>query len=79
MRMAIVVLGVSLLAAPAFANTQGAQQGEAPKAANAPAAKASKLCIKYGDVTGSRLQRVKCRTKSDWELLGVDIDALGKD
>lgn len=33
-----------------------------------------KYCIKYGDMTGTRVKREECRTKKDWADEGVQID-----
>ena len=79
MRMAIVGLSLSLLAVPASATEagagdQGAQQSAAPKTATAPAAKERRYCVQYGEITGSRIQSVECKTKANWARLGVDVD-----
>ena len=79
MRMAIVGLSLSLLAVPATAtetgaSDQGAQQSAAPKTAAAPTAKGPRYCFQYGEVTGSRIQSMVCKSKAAWARLGVDVD-----
>ena len=48
---------------------------------NSVAAKPAKertYCLQFGLDTGSRINRVECKTKREWAQLGVDIDDLGK-
>jgi hypothetical protein len=37
-----------------------------------------KYCIQYEQDTGSRINRVECRTKAEWAKLGVYLDDLTK-
>ncbi len=66
-------LGTILVAAPAAATDP---QGNTVAAK--PAAKEKTYCLQYSLDTGSRINRVECKTKKDWQRLGVDIDDLGK-
>ena len=43
-----------------------------------PQAKAKTYCLQFGLDTGSRINRVECKTKREWAMLGVDVDDLGK-
>ena len=44
-----------------------------------PAAKERTYCLQFGLDTGSRINRVECKTKREWAQLGVDVDeALAK-
>jgi len=66
-------LGTILAAAPA---TAADPQGNSMDAK--PAAKEKTYCLQYALDTGSRINRVECKTKKDWQRLGVDVDDLGK-
>lgn len=35
-------------------------------------------CLQFGLDTGSRINRVECKTKREWAMLGVDVDDLAK-
>jgi len=41
-----------------------------------PAPPERTYCLQYTQDTGSRINRTECRTKKDWERLGVDVDEL---
>lgn len=47
---------------------------------NTVAAKAKEktYCLQFGLDTGSRINRVECKTKREWAMLGVDVDELAK-
>ena len=53
------------VAASAQANSNQQQQADASK----------KYCIKLEAITGSRLNLRQCRTKAEWEAIGVDVSA----
>lgn len=57
-----------VLAAPAIA-------GAAP---NRAAKDQQKYCFQYEQDTGSRINRVECKTKAEWAKLGVYVDELTK-
>ena len=38
----------------------------------------TKYCIAIEAATGSRINKVECRTKSEWAQLGVDVDEISK-
>ena len=63
-------LGTLLFASAASANPQG------NSAAAKPAAKNRTYCLQFGLDTGSRINRVECKTKREWAQLGVDVDEL---
>lgn len=79
----LIAIAAASLAVPA-----AAQNDPAPRAPTitAPAqggggatkAKPTRYCVK-SDITGSRIQRRACRTRSDWLLQGYDpLDDLKK-
>jgi len=39
---------------------------------------AQKICIQYSSETGSRLVRLECRTKDEWQRLGVELDDVSQ-
>jgi hypothetical protein len=41
-----------------------------------PPAKEKTYCLQFSLDTGSRINRMECRTKKEWALLGVDVDNL---
>jgi hypothetical protein len=77
MRLTLVALSLSLLAAPVAASAQSTQ-GATPKNSRAAAAKAKIYCFEVEPTTGSRITRRECNTKSQWEALGVEFDKIGK-
>jgi hypothetical protein len=38
----------------------------------------TKYCIEVAASTGSRINKMECRTKTDWASLGVDVDEVIK-
>lgn len=50
----------------------------ASAAPNKPARDQQKYCIQYEQDTGSRINRVECKTKAEWAKLGVYVDELTK-
>jgi len=54
----------------------GAPGNAAPKQGSRDQAqpKAQKYCLQYENETGSRLRREECRTREEWQRLGVDLD-----
>jgi hypothetical protein len=61
----LIGLGVALVGSPAAA---------AGKSANP--AQEKKYCLQYSTDTGSRINRVECRTRKEWAKLGVYVDEL---
>ena len=63
-----------LIASPASAwdSAQGNSVGAKAQA------KEKTYCLQFGLDTGSRINRVECKTKREWAQLGVDVDDLGK-
>lgn len=67
----LALLGLILAAAPASAAD--------PARDKAAAETKTKYCIEVEASTGSRINKMECRTKAEWALLGVDVDqALAK-
>ena len=68
-----LALGTLLVAAPAVA------AGDPPgnTVAAKPAAKEKTYCLQYSLDTGTRINRVECKTKKEWQRLGIDLDDLG--
>jgi hypothetical protein len=64
-RVLIASAIVSLMAVPAAA--QSTSKGRA-------AGKEPVYCLQFSSETGSRISRMECRTKKDWERLGVELD-----
>jgi guanyl-specific ribonuclease Sa len=56
---------VALMAVPA-----AAQQSQAK---GRQAAKDAVYCLQFSSETGSRINRLECKTKKDWERLGVEF------
>ena len=63
----LLVPAALLMASPAI----GTQQ-----AATKVAPKETTYCLQLEPLTGSRISHTECRTKKEWELLGVDVDDL---
>jgi hypothetical protein len=66
------------LAASCLAVATPAMSAESPQT-NSVAAKPAPektYCLQFGLDTGSRINRVECKTKRDWARLGVDIDEV---
>jgi len=63
----VIAAGAALMAAPAVAEQQSKTR---------PASPERTYCLQYTQDTGSRINRTECRTKKDWERLGVDVDEL---
>jgi len=38
----------------------------------------TKYCIQVEASTGSRINKMECRTRADWAQLGVDVDEVQK-
>jgi len=38
----------------------------------------TKYCIEIEASTGSRINKMECRTKAEWASLGVDVDEISK-
>ena len=62
--IAMISASIILVGAPAYA---------APKQATRD--QGQKICLQYENDTGSRLRRQECRTREEWQRLGIDIDA----
>jgi hypothetical protein len=65
-------LGTILVAVPA-----AAADPQSNTVAAKPTAKEKTYCLQYALDTGSRINRVDCKTKKEWARLGVDVDDLG--
>ena len=68
----IVVAAASLVAA---ASPALARQDDPAMPAGAPAASEGALyCLRVEPITGSRIETIRCETRQEWILLGVDLD-----
>lgn len=64
----IACLATFAAAAPSLAQDE-------PAPTSAPAAAPGALyCLRVEPVTGSRIEAVRCETRVEWSLLGVDLD-----
>jgi hypothetical protein len=63
----LAVLALILGAAPATA---------ADSAAKSAAKDQTKYCIQVEPSTGSRISTTECRTKVEWESIGINVDEL---
>ena len=63
-------LVVSIVTSPAIAKGTTDHRSDQGKAS----ADTKKYCIKYDDITGTRISREECRTKKEWADEGVQID-----
>lgn len=63
---------LSMMAAisPAIAT----QPSQIPQESAPAAAEDARYCLRVEPITGSRVEAVRCKTREDWSLLGVDID-----
>jgi hypothetical protein len=68
------ILGSLLVAVPTTAADNPQANSVAPK--TRVAAKDQTYCLQFGVDTGSRIKRVDCKTKRQWETLGVDVDEV---
>lgn len=67
----LILAGVATMTAPATA------QQSADK--NRPQVQEKTYCFQYTSETGSRINRLECKTKREWARVGVDVDEmLGK-
>jgi hypothetical protein len=62
----IVMISASIIltGSPAIAAPKQAPKGQPGQ----------KYCLQYENDTGSRLRRQECRTKEEWQRLGVDVN-----
>jgi hypothetical protein len=74
-----VVPALFLVAASTSASAaQTDSRTAAAKPAAAAGAKGNKICIKVAPMTGSRFEKLECKTREDWARDGVDIDEMLK-
>ena len=70
-KFASVAVGTLLFAAPVLAQ----QDPQSNTAASKPAKQQEKTyCFQFSLDTGSRINRMECKTRKQWEMLGVDVD-----
>jgi hypothetical protein len=69
-KFAFVAIGTLLFVAPSLAQ----QNPQSNTVASKPAAKEKTYCFQFSLDTGSRINRMECKTRKQWELLGVDVD-----
>lgn len=70
-RHALVAVTVAALAGPAIA-----ADAEAKAPQDRGRANATKYCIEYEQVTGSRITKSECLTKAEWAKRGIDVDEV---
>ena len=58
----------ALMTVPAAAQQSAGKGREAGKAAV--------YCLQFSSDTGSRISRLECKTKKEWQRLGVELDEL---
>ena len=69
-KTSLAVLTLLAAVSPAIAS-----QSDAEPQAGAPAASSdAKYCLRVEPITGSRIEMVRCETRHEWALLGVDVD-----
>jgi len=66
----LALLSLILAAAPAAAAD--------PAKSTTAAQDQTKYCIEMEASTGSRINKMECRTKAEWAQLGVDVDEIIK-
>ncbi|MGE5723171.1 MAG: hypothetical protein ACM3YM_12005 [Sphingomonadales bacterium] len=73
--LASLMLGLSAAPANNSAGNGGAQSGSAASASNSTATKPAKetLYCFNSEVTGSRIMVRECKTRKQWESLGVEV------
>jgi len=59
-----------------FASSASARDNPQSNTVAAKPAKEQTYCLQFALDTGSRINRVECKTKREWALLGVDVDHL---
>lgn len=74
--LSLIAASASASAAQTDPRTPAAKPAAA--AASSAAAKPNRICIKVAPMTGSRLEKLECRTRQEWERDGVNIDEMIK-
>jgi hypothetical protein len=59
-----------------FSSSASAWDNPQSNTVAAKPAKEQTYCLQFAFDTGSRINRVECKTKKEWALLGVDVDHL---
>ena len=72
-RTILIAALTALIATPAAAEDRQSAPAKESSAA-AKKAKELKYCLTYEPITGSRTEKVECRTKAQWAKEGIDID-----
>lgn len=70
MSIVLIAASVALLSAPASDQAERAPTGKSGKA--------TKYCLTYEGVVGSRVTKTECKTKAQWADRGIDVDDLKK-
>jgi len=63
-------LAVSIVTSPTIAKGTTDQKSQKAEAS----VDTQKYCIKFDDITGTRISRQECRTKKQWADEGVQVD-----
>jgi hypothetical protein len=71
----VLVAAVAASGAYAKSGSAGSAGGDGATATQAakPQAKEKKICASVDLESGTRIAKPKCRTKAEWEALGVDM------
>jgi hypothetical protein len=69
---------IAIVAASLILTTTTANGVRAKTPAESRASPATKFCIEYEKVVGSRVSETECKTKAEWAYLGIDVDELLK-
>ena len=80
MRMTFLALSLALVAMPASAANESAnQESAASQGATAAKEQERKYCFRLDDIVGSRIRgKLECKTKAQWAREGVDVDRPSK-
>ena len=76
MFLKFIIPALSLVVASASASAAQTDQRTPAKPAAASAAKVDKICIKVAPMTGSRFEKIECKTRSEWARDGINTDEL---
>jgi hypothetical protein len=69
----LAAISAIALAAPAAASVQSVNTLD-----NSSSASPRKICLQYETDTGSRINRVECKTREQWARQGVQVDLIKK-
>jgi hypothetical protein len=79
-RVSNIALAASAVAMLAFAQPAFAAEGsgrDAAKSHSAAKGGEKKICAKMEGFTGSRVSKLQCKTRAEWEAIGVELGKAG--